>query len=597
MTRRSRIVLAVGAVAVLGLLGAGAVLIVPALATQPVAPGRTAPAAPVRAIAAPAPAAGEVTISGRVVDLVLQRPVAGVEVVLRGEAGDAAATTGRDGGYAIRVARGAYRAFVRSDTVLSLGRRDGPRLPWHPPAEIARVPDEGLMAAVVATGDTAGVDLAVVRPGIVAGHVVDPRGRPVAGAVLHAMTAGMRPVLATDIAESAADGSFELRLPPGRFELVADHPRFAGIDGPTTRAVRPDQRIDLTVSLTPGCVISGSVAAPGGGRAGDGAIERQWGTGDLEFAPVGAVDADGAFRWATTDDAEVTLRAWPWRSPPSQARRFRCRDGARFDGVVFQVADERPDLDGALVDRAGRPLAFAFLDLRPLDPGGVGQQERTGASGRWAVYRVPPGRYRAVAQAEGGVASAVIASPHHDARLELGGTGRLEGTTPHLASGSFELVLERCFDGSEAIPLAQSRRLVTVAGGRFSVDGLPACPLSLAAVWRGRALAQQVAIPAGGVARLELELGEPRDKTVRGVVRDAAGEPVASAVVSVVRPDDPTRVAATVHTDARGGYTVRAFSGAIVRAAAGGKIGRALVGGANIDAEQVDVVIGDDADD
>jgi hypothetical protein len=78
---------------------------------------------------------------------------------------------------------------------------------------------------------------------------------------------------------------------------------------------------------------------------------------------------------------------------------------------------------------------------------------------------------------------------------------------------------------------------------------------------------------------------------VRGVVRDAAGDPVVGAAVTAVRPDDDARVAATM-TDAAGRYTIRAASGAMVRASAHGEIGEARVGGANIDAEQVDVEIG-----
>jgi hypothetical protein len=611
MTRRFALV--VGALVIVALAIAGwetGVLrppVSPSLAAEP-SPAARPPVAPAsRAIAGPTvrppalpPAAQpdhSVAITGRVIDVRQPaRPVAGVEVVFHGDTGDASTTTARDGSYAIQVAPGAYRAFVRDDAMLSIGRRDPMRLPWHPPPETAKVPDEALMTVVLATRDTDGVDLSVVQSGSLVGHVVDGRGRPIAGAVLNAVSGPMRPVLATDIAVSADDGSFELRLPMGMFELAASHPRFAAIArGSQTRyGVKAGQRVEVTVVLEAGCVITGRVIGPDGARGGDGAIERQWGTGDLEFMPVGQIEPDGTFRWATIED-DVTLRAWPWKSPPSQTRRFACRDGARFDGVVFQVPERRPDLDGVLVDRTGQPLAFSFLDLRPLDPGGIGQQERTDASGHWQVYSVPPGRYRIVAEAERlGVVSAVVASPHAGIRLELGGTGRLEGTTPRLASGSFEIVVERCGDGAEAIPLPQSRRLVMVTGGRFAVDDLPACELSFAAIWRGRSIAQSVAIPAGGTARLELTLGEPHDKTVRGTVRDGAGQPIAGAVVSVERPEDQGDVGATTRSDAAGSYAIKAFSGALLRAAARGKIGHGMVGGANVDTEQVDLVIDDD---
>ena len=604
MTRRSRTTRWAG-----WLAGAAAAIALAACGDREAAPGAPVDAAAIPTAAAaasagdrPTPEAhrpAEVAITGRVIDVQQQRPVGSVEVVFRGAAGDATTTTTRrDGSYAIRLAPGSYRAFVRDGAALSFGRRDPPRLPGPPPAEVAGVPDEALMTALTAARDTDGVDLSVLRGGVIAGHVVDRAGRPIRGALVQAVGGPLRPALASDLAESSGDGGFELRLPPGTFELVASHPRFAGV-GPDSRtrfAVSSDRRAEATLVLTAGCVISGRVIASDGRPTGDGALERQVGRGEFEFAPTGRIDPDGGFRWSTTEDGDVRLRAWPWRSPPSPVRRFACRDGARFDDVVIKLPERRPDLEGVLVDRAGRPLGFAFLDLRPLDPDGIGQQERADGAGHWAIYSVPPGRYRLIAHAEGrGVATTSVVSPRDGIRLELGGTGRLEGTTPRLASGSFELVLESCADGGELIALPQSRRLVSVTGGRFTADDLPACELSLAAVWRGRVVAQHVAIPAGGAARIELAIGEPRAKTVRGSVRDASGAPVAGAVVGVARPDDEAQ-AATAVTDGAGSFAIKAFSGARLTAGAHGATGSARVGGASVDAERVDIVLGETDD-
>ncbi len=479
---------------------------------------------------------------------------------------------------------------------MSIGRRDPPRVPDPPPAELAGVPDEALLPAVVAARDTDGVDLAVLRGGSVAGRVLDRAGQPVGGAVVYAVGGAHRPAIGTDIALSADDGSFELQLPPGVFELAVRHPRFAGIASPPRPryAVGPGTRASTTLILAAGCIVSGRVIGPDGAPAGDGALELQLGPGDAAFAPAGRIEADGAFHWATTGDGEVGLRAWPWKAPPSAVQQFRCRDGARFDGVEFALPDRRPDLEGVLVDRAGRPARFAYLDLRPLDPDGIAQQERTDDAGGWEVHSLPPGRYRIMARAAGGVVSANVVSPHDGIQLELSGTGRLEGATPRLASGSFELALDSCIVAGQLIPLPQSQRMVTVTAGRFAVDGLPACQLGFSTIWRGRPVAQHAAIPAGGTAQIELPIGEPHDRTVRGVVRDAAGQPVARAAVIAAQPDDDAHTTAAM-TDAAGRYTLRAASGATLRASAGGQVGEAQVGGANIDAEQVDLVLGEPA--
>jgi hypothetical protein len=539
----------------------------------------------------------DVTVTGKVIDAGQQHGVAGVEVVFRGATGENTTMTGRDGAYSIRVAAGAYRAFVRDDTVLSIGRPDLVRLPTLPSAETAGIPDEALMATVMARGDVDGVDLSVVRGGMVNGRVVDRAGRPVAGAVLRARGNTMRPTLATDVAESNAGGAFELRLPAGSFTLDVSHPRFAGIEtaAEARLAVEPGGHLRTTITLVAGCVIAGRVVGPDGKPASDGAIEKRWGDGAADFTPAGRIDPDGRFRWVTTDEVDVTLRAWPWKAPPSPGRRFSCRDGARFEDVVFQLPERRPDIEGVLVDKAGESVAFAFVDLAPLDPGGIAQQERTDARGHWEVYSMPPGRYRVSAQAEGrGVAVATIVSPRDGVRLELGGTGRIEGTTTRLTAGSFELVGGACGEGPTMVPVPQSRRLVTVRGGRFTVDDLPACELTFGVSWRGKLTQQRMTIPSGGTAHLELDLGPPRAKTVRGVVRDGAGEPVARATVTASYQG---KADAVVRTDAAGAFTVKTYSGATIRVTTPGRVGYAQVGAANVDAEQVDVVIGDDADD
>ncbi|HEU4729770.1 MAG TPA: hypothetical protein VFT22_17865, partial [Kofleriaceae bacterium] len=155
----------------------------------------------------------EVTVAGHVRDLFSRLPVGGVEVVFLSTAGEASTTTGDDGAYSIQLRTGMYRAFVRDDAVLSIGQGQAPRLPTRPSAEGAGVPDEALMAAVLATADVDGVDLTVVRGGVVSGKVVDREGRPIAGAAVRARGAVARPALATDVAETDRDGSFELRLP------------------------------------------------------------------------------------------------------------------------------------------------------------------------------------------------------------------------------------------------------------------------------------------------------------------------------------------------------------------------------------------------
>ncbi|MEO7730811.1 MAG: carboxypeptidase-like regulatory domain-containing protein [Kofleriaceae bacterium] len=455
-----------------------------------------------------------VTISGHVIDVSdAARPVGDVEVVFRGPTGEATTMSDAQGGYTLRVAAGTYRAFVRGDAVVSSAREGRVRLPGPPSATSAGVPDEALMTLVSAARDTADVDLAVTGGGVVRGRVIDGHGNPVAGAVLQARgDRGVRPALGTDIAESDRDGRFELRLAAGAYLVQAAHPRFAGVlrgAGHPADLVVVDRggRYDMSFTLVDGCVISGRVIGADGRPASDGAIER--GVGD-SFRPAGRIEADGSFQLATTEEVAIALRAWPWKSPPAAAQTFACRAGARFEHVVFQLPDQRPDLEGVLVDATGEPVAGAFLDLFALDPGGLNQQERSDAQGRWGAYSMPAGRYRVTAHADGkGVAHATITSPSAGTRLALGGTGRLEGTTPRLAHGSFELVLTSCSDGDGMIWLPPAHRVVTVTDGHFTVDDVPACAVLFSASWQGNTLTAQATVPSGGAGHVQLDVGVP----------------------------------------------------------------------------------------
>lgn len=508
---------------------------------------------------------GEVAIAGAVVDATNGAPVGNVEVVFRSEAGEQSVVAGADGRYRIALPRGRYRAFVRDDSVLSAGRPEITRLPGLPSVDEVSAPDEGLMPIVVAMRDADHVDLAVVRGGTITGQVMDPRGQPIASAVVRARGGVARPALGTDVAETDAAGRFELRLPAGAYTLEAAHDRYAGINGsPEPIVVEPGSTEARTLAMTAGCVISGRVVDPRGMPSGDGAIEKRWGKTDLEFGPAGRIAPDGSFRWVSTDAIDVTLRAWPWKSPPSASRTFSCRDGARFTDVVFQLENRAPDLEGTLADETGAPVPFAFVDLSPLDPGGIGQQERTDAEGHWQVFRMPAGRYRVSASARGhGVAAETILAPKRDVSLRLGGVGRIEGTTSLLANGAFVLEGMACADENRergGILVAEPRRLVQVIGGRFSIDDVPACAIQALATWRAQRVRFDVSILANATGTVELAIGPPPAKTVHGTVRDESGRPVSDVLITAYHAEGE----ASVRTDATGRYSLRTFSRAAI---------------------------------
>lgn len=466
--------------------------------------------------ALPITRAGVVTLTGTVRDADTH-PVAGVEVMFRRAGRDTIATTGADGSYRIELPAGTYRVATRADRMLSVALADRPRLPELPSSTVAGIPDEALMLRLDATTDLDGVDLDVVATWRIAGRVLDPDGLPVAGAVVRAdpedarvAPANLRPVLGTDSAVSDSNGRFELRVAPGAYTFAANHPSYAGIRDTDQETV--GGAIEHTIFLAVGCTITGRIVDARGEPAPDGAIERQTGFSQRDFEPSGRIQPDGTFRWATTRAEQVTLRAWPWHSPPTAEQTFECSDGKRFEGVVFKLPATPPDLEGILVDNAAEPVPFAYLDVSPLDLGGVGQQERTDAAGRWQVHRLPSGRYNLRAHAPGrGAVDAVVRSPDRRVELRLGGVGRLVGTTTLLERGSFRVTRMICKERSaRAVSRSIDRRLIVIRGGRFEIDDLPACDLEAILSWRDQHVELSVTIPAGGTATVEVPLGKVR---------------------------------------------------------------------------------------
>ena len=518
-----------------------------------------------------APRSGLVRIEGRVVDALSREPVADVEVVFAGAAGETTTTAGADGAYAIDVERGDYRAFVRGDHVISVGAAPWERLPAPPDPTAASAPDDQLAPLVEVTTAQRGVDLEVQRSGVVIGRVLDRNGRPVVGAVVRAAVGHWRPVLGTHISESDSTGAFRLEVPGGYYDLEAAHPDFAGPElvGGYQRPnvmVYPAMETTIDLTLASGCVVTGRVIRRDGTPAGAGALER--GNG-VDFWPAGPIADDGTFRFTTVAEEELHLRAWPWKAPPAPAQVVSCRDGMRHV-VEFVVPDVSPDLTGKILDASGDPMPAAYIDIYGLSPGTMNQQERADSAGDWAVFALPPGDYSVTAHVPGrGVATASVSVPGRDVVLRLSGTGALEGSIEGVADGTtFQLEIAGCVSSSGgSVVMQATTRVVPVFGGTYRVDNLPACTLVANARSPLRSAPVHAEIVAGRVATADIDLSPPRAKQVKVSVTDEDGDAVPNAQVMVAHLDgNGTSPPDQVTTDSRGLATVEAHVGDIITA-------------------------------
>ncbi len=512
------------------------------------------------------PADGLVRVSGAVIDAASGKPVPDVEVVFAD--GQSESTTQSDAGgrYVIDVRPGHYRPFVRAEGIVSVGEPPRERLPRRPSSgEVAASRLEVAPDLAVFT-NLSGADLEVVRAGVIAGRVFDRDGRPVAGALVRATpTHGhtLRPVLGTDVAETDLDGTFRLELGEAHYVVEAFHDRYGATESTPTVHLAAGDSVLTDLTMVAGCVISGHVVRADGNEPGDGAIERAWSAdGSGGYYPNGAFDEDGAFRWSTTEEGEVVLRAWPWKSPHSSSRAFACRDGARHDGVVFTVPTTAADLGGTILTAGGAPAARAFIDIVGMSDGTMNQQERADDQGRWEVFALPPGTYQLTAYVPGeGATSAIVTSPGGGHTLRLSGSGTLVGRARGITDGTFVLTVQAC-ETAHAMLAPQQRHLVTVQQGSYRIDGLPACAMRGEVSNRVRRRPFTTTITAGAVTTLDLDLSPPSPKTVSGTVRDDEGNLVAGAHVTVLTSN--VEGGASVTTDASGRFTIAAQGGDVL---------------------------------
>jgi hypothetical protein len=542
----------------------------------------------------PSSPVGTVAISGIVVDRFNGSIVADATVVLANNAGEHIAKSRPDGTFELSVPRGDYRAFVRDDRVISIGRiARVPRLRATPRWEFAGVLDLELVPILAADRDTSHLELGVVRAATIEGVVLDGRGNRLGGVPVRATTDdGRRPAIGGDVAVSDAEGHFALRVPSGRYIVEASN-RKLGLGQSDPIEVAAGDTRNTEIALGAGCTVSGKVVRADGSPSQEGAIEVSRDTYVPAWIENGRIDSDGTFSWSSLVYGRLAIRAWPWKSAPSPTQVFDCREGARYDNVVFRIPDAEPDLSGTIVDAMGAPVPFAFIDIKPLDPFENGQQERADASGRWEVYAMPSGRFEIAAAAPGrGIALSDTQSPRRDLELKLGGTGRIAGTVSGLVDGSFEVAFGSCGDDTNGplagrIAIAREPRIAVVRGGRFAIDA-PACQLELSATLRDKTVPIFVHVVAGATAFVELDFGLEHDKAIRGNVRDERGRPVRNARVTASHVDHPS---ATATTDEDGTYRLRAYSGATLTAGDGSRTATAVVGRANVREELVDLVL------
>ncbi|MBW2275960.1 MAG: carboxypeptidase regulatory-like domain-containing protein [Deltaproteobacteria bacterium] len=523
-------------------------------------------------------------VSGTVSSSETGEPIPKAKITLEGALGGRFHTTTDDrGNYAVKVPPGVYRAFASADGFVPTGSAGFSRHPRPPAASDADLPLPELAPFLDVTEPRDGVDLELRGGATILGVVREPNGEPVAGAVVAGRLFGWegrftRLVTGADTSVSGGDGSFRIQVPAGSVELEASHDDYAGIadDASSLLHVSPGDEREIELTLVRGCIIEGQVVDRSGMPVPDGAIESWTGRGfPQSYEPAGTFQ-DGRFRYTHTGTGLVRLKAWPWKSTHSEPQDFDCNEGALFDDVLFEIPNKDPDFTGVVVDVDGVAVPGAFLDLLPLQPGGLAQQERADLSGAFAFFSQPSGPHVLSAYVPGeGVAAIEVTVPARDVRLQLGGTGGIEGTVKGLVNGSFTFVAEQCLEGGAGADwpvvgmrtLATISRVVRVEEGRFFIDDLPVCTLQAIARTPHAEQRVSVRVRADSDTKLSLDLTAPVIKTVHGTVYDSDGSPAPHTDVNAIFDFEVRSslrrlpLQAFTTTDAEGRFDIQAFAG------------------------------------
>lgn len=426
---------------------------------------------------------GTIVIEGRVRDRQSNEGIANAEVLFTGPSGESSVLCDEDGHYRAELLPGLYRSYAQADGYVAVARAAPERIPGPVSAAEVAMPQEGIAPLVAVFRDQAGVILNLSPGAQIRGRVVDHDGSAIPNAVVAGRAAGLRVISGSDVGESDGSGAYELLVPAGSLSIEAQHQDYASMDSQSSVFIRAGEVLTRDIVMSSGCIIEGEVINAKGELVASGSFERQLSNG--VYTPVGKITG-GNVRFAMNHAGAVTLRAWPWKSPPSHDREFDCRLGDHYEGEVFVIPEERAALTGLVTDIDGAPIPFAFVDIFGLEAPSATQQERADHDGAFAFFALPSGPYQLSAYVPGsGATIAIIDVPSTGVPLRLGGVGSILGRVQGIDDGSFQLQYRCAFSLGEneaarvdELSMPMQSLLVPVSAGGFRIDDVPACPIA-----------------------------------------------------------------------------------------------------------------------
>ncbi|HVY60912.1 MAG TPA: carboxypeptidase-like regulatory domain-containing protein, partial [Planctomycetota bacterium] len=367
------------------------------------------------------------------------------------------------------------------------------------------------------------IDIRLVRPGALAGHVYGPGNVPVAGARVEAFPASeLAPSLAERwgdrwagrraAATSDARGAFRLEgLRPGAVDVVA---AAAGYTAAVRRAVAVAAGSEgpaLDIALSAGGRIAGRFL-DALGKPAAGARVTAWEEGEGEFHGEATVEADGGF--AIEGLAEGTYEVHTMGGGLGEVRAQHVRTGTTDLALAGSASAK---LVGHVVLPPGGPPVHAIGYMVMREDGGGGSEATVAEDGRFEIDDVDPACVR-IELTPAGYAPYVIDHP----RIEPGKT--FEATIPlergGVVTGTVLDPAGKPVEGAHVFAGRGGTSASTDGEGRFRLPDVPPGTREVRASWHdGAAFAQGTSAPVAVVAGETVE-----GVTIRLTTRVPAGE-------------------------------------------------------------------------
>ncbi len=394
------------------------------------------------------------------------------------------------------------------------------------------------------------------------GEVVDPAGRPVAGARVSVMLmplATFTPLRRVESTISDAEGRFTLRRVPTSAFVMADKPGLAGQVVPALKHL-VEARRPTRIVLGPSTEVTGIAKYEDGRVLANYPVWAMSRSGD--WFGTTETDAEGRFRFVDTPITTIVVVATPGRvrgrSPEFQVEVGNPRE-------VFVTVQAVAAVSGQVIEEAtGVPIPGAVVHTRVQEEEFV----RADANGRFRLEGAHTGMVLAHADGYGEVVVSLPAERKEteDVYLRLAPAARVRGRVVDRAGRGIANARVRALQSSEgALPI--SRGPLTRVDGTFDYTWIPVPPeggqVTLcvehpdhAPMWT-----EEISLLRGQeVTGLSLTMGDYGSVNLRLV--DEKGEPWVAAE-TVIRREKEESVAARLSHHGQDSYSISDTTGEV----------------------------------